>query len=192
MRLPSGAMPWGRYIGDLNSETARQLSVIQGDANSVGNQFSARSDNLAAQIGGIRVSTMVHRTGLNFSRTIPSSGPLAPYVNVIATPMTATPPGRDVASCFVIVNFQITATTGTVPDTPMMKLNGVQFSDPNMTSTRPDDSRTHGAYSMSGSVPLQPAQPVTLEYGAKVPPFATSVLNFHDIQVWFAFQGGAA
>lgn len=190
MNLPPAAMPWGRFMEDQAMDAERVLDQIRGDANSVGNQFAARADNMSAQIRGVQVATIVQRQGLDFTRIVPAGGPLAPYVNVVATPITVTPPSSDAASCVVIVNYQINATVGNAPNIPIMKLNGVQFSDANMTSDRPDGTRTHGVYAMNGSIPLRPGQPVTIEYGAKVPPFSTSTLNFHSIRLWIAFYGG--
>lgn len=190
LNLPPGAMPWGRFIEGSAIDALAGLDAIRGDANSAGNQFAARADNLSAQIQGIQVATIVERQGADFSRTVPAGSPTSPYVNVIATPITVTAPSAEAKSCLVIVNYQINATVGTVPDIPIMKVNGVQFGDPNMTSSRPDDSRTHGVYSMNGSVPLSPGQAVTIEYGSKVSPFITSTLNYHSTRIWVAFYGG--
>ena len=92
MNLPPAAMPWGRFMEDQAMDAERVLDQIRGDANSVGNQFAARADNMSAQIRGVQVATIVQRQGLDFTRIVPAGGPSAPYVNAVATPITVTPP----------------------------------------------------------------------------------------------------
>lgn len=68
--LPSGAMPWGRWVEDNISATERALAAQTSDQSSVGSQFASRATTLSDQIRGIpSVASIVNYSVPNFSVT---------------------------------------------------------------------------------------------------------------------------
>lgn len=189
MNLPSAAMPWGRWLADLQEGTQRRVDIQKNDPNSPGRLFGAQADVLASQLTGINVATIREIPLPNFSQGV--SGALGTAVNVVSSVYSSSPPQGRSISCLAILNFRITSSSGNAPNTPMMKVNGQMFSDLGASALRPPADASQGYYSVMGNVPLVAGQAVDFQYGASIAANPTvNTLTFDEATAWLAFYGG--
>ena len=186
--LPSGAMPWGRWVTDLSDNTLRQIEQVASDPDSPSNQFRNQADKLATQISKIQVSTIRELTLPGFSEVV--SGSLGTSRNVVSPVYNFSAPSASSVSVLGIVNFRMTA-SGSASYQPMIKINGKQFNDQGASPMRPPTDSSQGRYSVTGQVSIGSTGSISVQYGVRqaVVPTANT-LTFDAATVWLAFYGG--
>ena len=189
--LPPNSMPWGRWYEEVTDNTIRSISHMEQDGDSAGSQFAGQADNMARQVAGIEAATITYSQIPSFSGSFAADF-TGPYKNILSGVQTFSPPSAaagSATSCVVTVTFHALASVGKVPNQPLLKVNGSQFTNIAHNVQRPVQVYTEGYYALQGSVPLTPGQIVNVEFGVRAEPFVASTFTVDNCQIWLAFYG---
>lgn len=185
MALPSGAVPWGRWIeqnADANSEGVDRQRL---DGGSAGSLFAARADLLQGQIAATpSISAIYERVIPPFSVSR-SLNPSAVRYVYNSAPITFNPPRFDRPYSYsVIANMQATGNLLTFSQS-LLRTNGIDnsFQHENL---RPGDENS-GIFSILGSGSISEGSVVTTQFAIAGP--ASGTLNFGSCTVWCIFSG---
>lgn len=186
--LPSLAMPWGRWVQEIEVENSRLIQNIKDDFESAGTQFSTKADSIARNVAGIQVATISYAAVPGFSASITADFS-APWQNKLTPIYSFSSPSSVATSCLAIATWRVTATTGEAPNWPIMQVNGKQFTDMAHNNQRPVQDYTQGYYSLQGNVPLSAGESVNIQFGVRGSPYTNASFTFDQCQMWLAFYG---
>lgn len=195
MNLPPLSIPWGRWIQDTESATSDAILLQQMDANSVGSQFSARADLLAAQIRGTNnVSTQYTVDIPPYTRT--ASGSIGSPPQILESPLVTFNPPRPTGTYTVVLicNMNAEKLSGSnglnFTDMRMMVDGGAVYRQTPLEENRPGatgESNTNTSSMAAWTV--SSGQPTSVMFGLSVTPAYNQTILFAGCSVTAIYIG---
>lgn len=183
--LPSGAMPWGRWVEQNLDEIQSAIAVQIQDSSSTGSLFSSRADLLQRQIADIPSIAAIYQRDLPpFSVTRVQNPTATAYVYDSAV-QTFNPPRPDRAYDYNVIAVMDVSGLNLPFSRSLIRTNGVEnmFQHENMHP----GFQTRATYSILGSGSIAPGETVSVQCAVAVSQSGT--LTFNSTQLWCTFTG---